>query len=152
MVTTCTDPCTTPQSEPLFLHREGDGRGPWTRTWLRVPERGFVSYVIFGAGGDVLYVGQTRRPRERLREHAKSWGSWFHLARAVLLFPAASEVDARMAEAGLIDRLHPKYNGRLGRLARGEWGRIRNLLAAEYDGLLADGKLHREDQAGVEAR
>jgi hypothetical protein len=126
IVTPCPD---NPQPADLVLTREGDGRGPWTRTWLRTPERGHAAYVILDGDGGALYVGQTRRPRERLREHAKnSWGRWFHAARAIVLFPVASEADARIAELGLADALRPRHS----EIAPGERGRLRRLLAAEH--------------------
>lgn len=112
----------------LTLTREGDRRGPWSRTWPRVPERGHAAYVVLDGAGGVLYVGQTSRPRERLREHAKdSWGRWFHRARAVVVLPVDSEADARIAELGLADALAPQHST----VARGERGRLRRLLAAE---------------------
>lgn len=95
-------------------------------TWRTVPDWGYVTYVCLGADGEVVYVGQTMRPKRRLQEHRKSYNPWFRRVEQIVVLPMASEIDARMAEAGLIDELRPTEN-----VLRGEWTRIRAMLVDE---------------------
>lgn len=103
-------------------------RGPaggWS--WLDVPRAAWVVYGWFDVADELLYVGHSSRPRERLQEHAHRGHGWSLLACSVLVVPVSGEVEARWMEAELIERLRPRANPKL---ARGERTRLQKLLAA----------------------
>lgn len=84
---------------------------------FRGPQTAWV-YRFLGAGGEVLYVGQTSRwPAERFRGHvrdsqgkrASAYGTWFPLVvRAETLEVPSLSLDA--IEAALIHHWHPRGN------------------------------------------
>jgi len=73
-------------------------------------------YRMFGADGEVLYVGKARSLKKRVANYAKLTGHSNRIARMIALTTAmefittATETDALLLEANLIKRLKPRYN------------------------------------------
>lgn len=83
--------------------------GEWARLRDGFPLRGFVVYVIRDGSGAVLYVGQTRRPRSRLRSHWRTQ-DWWPDPVDVELHPVADELAARLLEYRLTGDLRPRHS------------------------------------------
>ena len=73
-------------------------------------------YRMFGADGEVLYVGKARSLKKRVSNYAKLTGHSNRIARmiasttAMEFITTATETDALLLEANLIKRLKPRYN------------------------------------------
>ena len=73
-------------------------------------------YRMFGADGEVLYVGKARSLKKRVANYAKLTGHSNRIARMITATTAmefittATETDALLLEANLIKRLKPRYN------------------------------------------
>lgn len=144
MLTPRTDPCATPQSEiPPWQIRvriprelapppqpDECGTMPprmpadaeFDRFRYGLPTRGHAVYVLADRAGDVLYVGQSRQPRLRIRTHWRTQ-LWWPDVTEVLLWPVADELAARELEYRLTEEMAPRYSqvtefevGLLGRL------------------------------------
>lgn len=81
----------------------------------RLPGRPGV-YRMYGADGDLLYVGKARNLRARVSNYAKLGGQTQRVARMISLTRSmefvvtASETEALLLEANLIKRLKPRFN------------------------------------------
>jgi len=67
------------------------------------------TYIAYGRGDVVLYVGQTNQPIARLRAHSKS-SLWWPKVYRVALNIHETRRDGLQAEYRLIRELRPKYN------------------------------------------
>jgi excinuclease ABC subunit C len=73
-------------------------------------------YRMFGADGEVLYVGKARNLKRRVANYAKLTGHSNRIARmiattvAMEFITTETETDALLLEANLIKRLKPRYN------------------------------------------
>jgi excinuclease UvrABC nuclease subunit len=71
---------------------------------MAIPEHGWFIYVLM-AGDDVLYVGQSKNLRIRLKHHMVRHPEWDRFA----LFPV-SEALLDAFEQSIIRAASPKYN------------------------------------------
>lgn len=76
---------------------------------LGVPGESFV-YFMYGADGDVLYVGVTDDLSQRIAGHATA--AWRRSVRRIAWHKYASRVDAERAETYWIRELLPQFNVR----------------------------------------
>ncbi|MDP1628954.1 excinuclease ABC subunit UvrC [Parvibaculum sp.] len=73
-------------------------------------------YRMYGAGGDLLYVGKARSLKKRVASYTKLAGHSNRIARMIAstvqmeFISTATETDALLLEANLIKRLKPRYN------------------------------------------
>lgn len=67
-------------------------------------------YVIYGSEGEALYVGFTRDPEQRLKQHQAWRRRYGKTTHTVEWHP--TRLDARIAEANLIRKLHPSGNSK----------------------------------------
>ncbi len=73
-------------------------------------------YRMFGADGEVLYVGKARNLKNRVANYAKSGGHtnrialMISLTRSMEFVVTATETEALLLEANLIKRLKPRFN------------------------------------------
>lgn len=73
-------------------------------------------YRMYGADGEVLYVGKARSLKKRVASYAKFGGHSNRIARMIAstaqmeFISTATETDALLLEANLIKRLKPRYN------------------------------------------
>jgi excinuclease ABC subunit C len=73
-------------------------------------------YRMFGADGDVLYVGKARSLKKRVASYAKGGGHTQRIARMIRETAAMefvrthTETEALLLEANLIKRLRPRFN------------------------------------------
>ncbi|MFE2710572.1 GIY-YIG nuclease family protein [Streptomyces mirabilis] len=67
-------------------------------------------YRLYNSAGVLLYVGVSRYPDERLKQHAgdKTW--WHHVARHEIAW-LDSRLDALAVEATAMEEERPLYNG-----------------------------------------
>jgi excinuclease ABC subunit C len=81
----------------------------------RLPGRPGV-YRMFGADGELLYVGKARNLKARVSSYAKIGGHTQRIARMISLTRSmefvvtASETEALLLEANLIKKLKPRFN------------------------------------------
>jgi predicted GIY-YIG superfamily endonuclease len=88
-------------------------------------------YRMFGASGQLLYVGVTADLATRLGSHAEK--RWFPLVAEIRLEWFPDRAAAEAAERRAIQREHPKLNivGHPGRSLRGKRPHLRELLSDE---------------------
>ncbi|WP_127569250.1 excinuclease ABC subunit UvrC [Glycocaulis alkaliphilus] len=73
-------------------------------------------YRMYGADGEVLYVGKARQLKSRVSNYAKSGGHNNRIALMIALTASmefvvtATETEALLLEANLIKRLKPRFN------------------------------------------
>ena len=73
-------------------------------------------YRMYGADGDVLYVGKAKKLKNRVSNYAKSGGHtnrialMISLTRAMEFVVTATETEALLLEANLIKKLKPRFN------------------------------------------
>ncbi|MEQ8267256.1 MAG: excinuclease ABC subunit UvrC [Parvibaculum sp.] len=73
-------------------------------------------YRMYGADGEVLYVGKARSLKKRVASYTKFGGHSNRIARMIAstaqmeFISTATETDALLLEANLIKRLKPRYN------------------------------------------
>jgi len=73
-------------------------------------------YRMYGADGEVLYVGKARQLKSRVSSYAKSGGHNNRIALMIALTASmefvvtATETEALLLEANLIKRLKPRFN------------------------------------------
>ena len=73
-------------------------------------------YRMFGADGEVLYVGKAKNLKNRVTSYAKSGGHTNRIAlmialtRSMEFVVTATETEALLLEANLIKRLKPRFN------------------------------------------
>ncbi|MEN0653645.1 excinuclease ABC subunit UvrC [Hyphobacterium vulgare] len=73
-------------------------------------------YRMYGADGEVLYVGKARNLKNRVSNYAKSGGHTNRIAlmialtRSMEFVVTATETEALLLEANLIKRLKPRFN------------------------------------------
>ena len=73
-------------------------------------------YRMYGADGDVLYVGKARNLKNRVSNYAKSGGHTNRIAlmialtRSMEFVVTGTETEALLLEANLIKRLKPRFN------------------------------------------
>ena len=73
-------------------------------------------YRMYGADGEVLYVGKARRLKTRVTSYAKSGGHtnrialMISLTRSMEFVVTNTETEALLLEANLIKRLKPRFN------------------------------------------
>ena len=73
-------------------------------------------YRMFGAAGDVLYVGKARSLKKRVSNYARLGGHTQRIARMIRLtrqmefVTTRTETEALLLEANLIKRLKPRFN------------------------------------------
>lgn len=74
-----------------------------------LPMRGHFVYILLDEWKNPLYVGQTRHPRNRLRNH---WASqpWIAEVASIELIQTVDEVTARDVERMHTDRRRPRYS------------------------------------------
>jgi hypothetical protein len=74
-----------------------------------LPERGHVVYHLIDRWGDVLYIGQTRQARNRMRAH---WSTkpWIGEVTAIRLIQTVGEYGARTLELDQTKRHQPPYS------------------------------------------
>ena len=78
-------------------------------------------YETFGDDGRHLYIGATKNPWQRHREH-RTRSSWFPLMRRVVITVMDGAAAALVLEAELIDQHRPPFNRRIdGTLLAEEW-------------------------------
>ncbi len=76
-------------------------------------------YRMFGADGDVLYVGKARNLKKRVTSYSRLIGHTNRIARMIAATTAMefvvteSETEALLLEANLIKQLRPRYNVQL---------------------------------------
>ncbi|MEO0961616.1 MAG: GIY-YIG nuclease family protein, partial [Pseudomonadota bacterium] len=76
-------------------------------------------YRMFGADGDVLYVGKARSLKKRVTSYTRLIGHTNRIARMITATTAMefvvteSETEALLLEANLIKQLRPRYNVQL---------------------------------------
>jgi len=76
-------------------------------------------YRMFGADGDVLYVGKARNLKKRVTSYSRLIGHTNRIARMIASTTAMefvvteSETEALLLEANLIKQLRPRYNVQL---------------------------------------
>ncbi|MDY8110287.1 excinuclease ABC subunit UvrC [Fulvimarina sp. 2208YS6-2-32] len=81
----------------------------------RLPNQPGV-YRMFGAGGEVLYVGKARSLKKRVGNYARLGGHTQRIARMIRLtrqmefVTTRTETEALLLEANLIKRLKPRFN------------------------------------------
>ncbi|MGY2082869.1 GIY-YIG nuclease family protein [Blastococcus sp. SYSU DS0539] len=75
----------------------------------RLPTRGNVVYILRGADGKALYIGQTSQPRLRLRSHWRGQEWWPEVDR-IELYNVADELEARALEYELTQELTPQHS------------------------------------------
>ncbi|MER0237245.1 excinuclease ABC subunit UvrC [Fulvimarina sp. MAC8] len=81
----------------------------------RLPNQPGV-YRMFGAAGDVLYVGKARSLKKRVASYARLGGHTQRIARMIRLtrqmefVTTRTETEALLLEANLIKRLKPRFN------------------------------------------
>lgn len=74
-----------------------------------VPASRHAVYVLTDAAGGVLYVGQTKQPGARLRNHYRNQ-PWWPEVTGIELHLVAGEIEGRQLEAELIGRLRPLHS------------------------------------------
>jgi hypothetical protein len=74
-----------------------------------LPERGYVVYYLIDRWEDVLYIGQTRQARNRMRAHW-STKSWIGEVTTIRLIQATSECGARYLELAYTKRYRPRHS------------------------------------------
>ncbi|MHA1545973.1 MAG: excinuclease ABC subunit UvrC, partial [Alphaproteobacteria bacterium] len=73
-------------------------------------------YRMFGAKGEVLYVGKARNLKARVTSYTRAHGHPIRILRmisetvAMEFVTTATETEALLLEANFIKRLHPRYN------------------------------------------
>ena len=73
-------------------------------------------YRMFGADGEILYVGKARSLKKRVASYARSGGHTQRIARMIARTQAMefvttrTETEALLLEANLIKRLRPRFN------------------------------------------
>ena len=73
-------------------------------------------YRMYGADGDVLYVGKAKKLKNRVTSYAKSGGHTNRIALMISLTTSmefvvtATETEALLLEANLIKKLKPRFN------------------------------------------
>lgn len=74
-----------------------------------LPTRGHHVYELADGSGGLLYVGQSQRPRLRLRRH---WLTqpWWEDVRSITLTAVADELAARRLELRLHQQLTPAHS------------------------------------------
>lgn len=77
-----------------------------SRVFADTPERGFWLYRLW-RDRRLVYVGVTRNPRRRLREH---WNRWFGVFDNVSWEECADEFDMLSREAHAIAMEYPAFN------------------------------------------
>lgn len=77
---------------------------PW---YAALPIHGLHVYWLYAAEGTLLYVGQTKSPRSRLRRHARRFGGEFASWRIV---PVETREEAEWVERDSIETDEPLYN------------------------------------------
>lgn len=66
-------------------------------------------YRAFNGAGDLLYVGSTVLPGERMRNHYLN-SRWWFAAKRITFTAYATEAEARGAEVVAIRCEHPRWN------------------------------------------
>lgn len=89
-----------PTDPPSTIHRH-------------LPERGWMVYMLI-QGDEVLYIGHTMRPRDRIKEHARDKWWWPHV-ETVAVIRVNSEFSARVLEDGLHEDHDPPLSQITGR-------------------------------------
>ena len=69
-------------------------------------------YRLFGAGGKLLYAGISRRPKQRMREHATDKPWWGEVKETQVIW-FASRTEAEIREQDAITEEGPLYNRQL---------------------------------------
>ncbi|MGD1935213.1 MAG: excinuclease ABC subunit UvrC [Candidatus Phaeomarinobacter sp.] len=113
----------TPPAEPSTPENDA-GPAPLAGAQLiadyvtRLPNAPGV-YRMFGANGDVLYVGKARSLKKRVTSYSRLIGHTNRIARMISSTTAMefvvteSETEALLLEANLIKQLRPRYNVQL---------------------------------------
>lgn len=74
-----------------------------------IPTRGHAVYAFVDHDDRVLYVGQSRQPRVRIRTHWRTQMWWLDVAE-ILLWLTADELAARELEYRLTELLAPRHS------------------------------------------
>ncbi len=96
-------------------HSESGGAALIAEKVKHLPDSPGV-YRMYGAGGDLLYVGKARSLKKRVASYTKLAGHSNRIARMIAstvqmeFISTATETDALLLEANLIKRLKPRYN------------------------------------------
>lgn len=69
----------------------------------RLPVDGYVVYLLEGGSAGPVYVGQTKHPRGRIRDHWRK--TWWPRVTHIELHPVADELEARVLERAMASRL-----------------------------------------------
>ncbi|MEG6510163.1 excinuclease ABC subunit UvrC [Methyloligella sp. 2.7D] len=115
-------PTNTP-SDTISALADAAARKPRDETGMEIIARyakmapsGPGVYRMFGAGGEVLYVGKARHLKKRVQSYTRGTGHTNRILRmiantATMEFTStATETEALLLEANLIKRLKPRYN------------------------------------------
>lgn len=74
----------------------------------RLPDT-YVVYRAFDPSGQLLYVGRTKRFRERMTSHRRL-SAWWAEATSITIEAYATQVDAAHAERAAIANERPRFN------------------------------------------
>ncbi len=103
-------------SRALKAVRGAETGAPVIARYAKTAPPGPGVYRMFGAAGEVLYVGKARHLKKRVQSYARGAGHNNRIARMVAdtvsmeFVTTATEIEALLLEANLIKRLKPRFN------------------------------------------